>query len=123
MNDIFRRFANAIANAIGSPWTFTGAIALILLWFFCGIVLNFSDTWLMIANTGITLITFLLVILVQSTQNRETRAIHLKLDELIKGVDGSRTSLMGLEELSDDKLEQVKEEHKQVVRSAAATDK
>lgn len=104
MNEAFRKFSHQIANAVGSPMSFLGALALIAVWLCTGPIFHFSDTWQLVINTGTTIITFLMVFLIQNSQNRDARAIHLKLDELLRGVQGARTSLVNLESLPDDRL-------------------
>jgi low affinity Fe/Cu permease len=110
MNDIFRNFANFISRIAGSPWAFILSICLIVLWLLSGPFFQFSDTWQLVINTSTTIITFLMVFLIQNTQNRETRAIHIKLDELLRAVHDARTDLVSLEDASDDEIESL---HKQ----------
>jgi Predicted small integral membrane protein len=95
---------------MGSPWAFLLAILAILAWACLGPAFHFSDTWQLVINTATTIVTFLMVFLIQNTQNRDTRAMQLKLDELLRGLKGARTSLVGLEELSDDELERLQKE-------------
>jgi low affinity Fe/Cu permease len=104
MNELFRRFASKAATLVGSPWTFIAATALIVAWGISGPFLGFSDLWQLSINTGTTIITFLMVFLIQNTQNRDAKAIHLKLDELLRGVKGARTGLVDLEDLTDEEL-------------------
>jgi low affinity Fe/Cu permease len=106
----FRCCAHAIALAVGSPWAFVIALATIIAWACIGPLFHFSDTWQLVINTGTTIITFLMVFIIQNTQNRDTKAIHLKLDELLRGVKGARTSMVNLENLSDEELDQVQRE-------------
>ena len=101
--EVFRHFAHWTAEVAGSVWVFAGAIALIIVWVATGPIFHFSDTWQLVINTGTTIITFLMVFLIQNTQNRDARAIHLKLDELIR-VSKARNLFMNLEELSDKEL-------------------
>ena len=101
--ELFRHFAHWTAEVAGSVWMFAAAVVLILVWVATGPVFNFSDTWQLVINTGTTIITFLMVFLIQNTQNRDARAIHLKLDELIR-VSKARDLFMNLEELSDKEL-------------------
>jgi low affinity Fe/Cu permease len=110
MNEAFRKFSHQIANAVGSPNSFFAALSLIALWLCTGPIFHFSDTWQLVINTGTTIITFLMVFLIQNSQNRDARAIHLKLDELLRGVQGARTSLVNLESLPDDKLLSLQQE-------------
>jgi low affinity Fe/Cu permease len=104
MNEAFRKFAHQIASAVGSPVSFASAVAIVVVWLATGPLFHFSDTWQLVINTGTTIVTFLMVFLIQSSQNRDARAIHLKLDELLRGVGGARTSLVNLESLPDDRL-------------------
>lgn len=109
MNEQFRRFANWASHATGSPWAFTIALMTILFWGMSGPVFHFSDTWQLVINTSTTIITFLMVFLIQNTQNRDAKAMHLKLDELIRSVQGARNSLIDLEDLSDEELQHLHE--------------
>src|SRR5947207_5228675 len=110
MNELFRHFAQRISQLVGSSWAFILAVVIILVWAVTGPVFHFSDTWQLVINTGTTIVTFLIVFLIQNTQNRDAKAIHLKLDELIKGVKGARTGLVNLEQLSDADLERLQQE-------------
>jgi low affinity Fe/Cu permease len=110
MRDGFRRVAHAVSEATGTPWAFIAALAIVLVWAISGPIFEFSDTWQLIINTGTTVATFLMVFLIQNTQNRDSRAVHLKLDELIRGVRGARTGLVDLENLSDEELEQLQKQ-------------
>lgn len=107
---MFRKFSLASANALGSSWMFIANVLLILVWLFAGPFFHYSDTWQLVVNTATTVITYLAVFLIQNTQNRDAKAIHLKLDELIKGVGGARTRLVNLQDLSDDELTTLQEE-------------
>jgi low affinity Fe/Cu permease len=110
MNQAFRQFSIAAANALGSSWMFIANVFLILVWLFAGPFFHYSDTWQLVVNTATTVFTYLAVFLIQNTQNRDAKAIHLKLDELIKGVGGARTQLVNLETLSDEELEGLQRE-------------
>jgi len=103
-NESFRRIASASANAVGSKWAFILSVLIVVVWAATGPMFHFSDTWQLVINTGTTIVTFLMVFLIQNTQNRDAKAIHLKLDELIRGVKGARNHLVNLEELTDDEL-------------------
>ena len=122
MKEVFRKFSQAIAHATGTAWAFILAVAVLIVWAVTGPMFAFSDTWQLVINTGTTIVTFLMVFLIQNTQNRDAKAIHLKLDELLKGVTGARTRLVDLENLSDEELESLKEEferlHDQTNRQA-----
>jgi low affinity Fe/Cu permease len=104
MNEWFRKYAIMAADALGSSWMFMANVLLILVWLICGPFFRFSDSWQLLVNTATSVITYLAVFLIQNTQNRDAKAIHLKLNELIKGVDGARTGLVALEHLSDEDL-------------------
>ena len=110
----FRFCAEWICRVTGSPWAFVLAAALILVWILTGPIFHYSDTWQLVINTATTIITFLMVFLIQNTQNRDTKAIHLKLDELLRGVRGARNSLVSLEHLSDEELDRLEEEFERV---------
>ena|SRR5437016_2719551 len=114
MNDLFRKFAEKTSQLVGSSWAFIAAALIIVVWAVTGPLFHYSDTWQLVINTGTTIITFLMVFLIQNTQNRDAKAIHLKLDELIKGVKGARTGLVDLEELSDEELEGLEHEFKRI---------
>lgn len=114
MNEYFRIFAQKVSAVVGSAWTFVVAVGVIVLWAVTGPVFNFSDTWQLLINTSTTIITFLMVFLIQNTQNRDAKAIHLKLDELLRGIKGARTELVDLEELSDEELEQLQQEFRRL---------
>lgn len=118
MNQAFRRFSIGAANALGAPWMFIANVLLILIWFFMGPFFHYSDTWQLVVNTATTVFTYLAVFLIQNTQNRDALAIHLKLDELIKGVSGARTHLVNLENLTDEELTELQEEFTRLRRRA-----
>jgi low affinity Fe/Cu permease len=108
MKDLFRKFSCAAAAALGSSWMFGINILLILGWFTTGPMFHFSNTWQLIINTSTTIITYLAVFLIQNTVNRDTKAIQLKLDELISSTKKARNTFIGLEELTDDELDDLK---------------
>jgi low affinity Fe/Cu permease len=110
MKDTFRRFAHKTSEIVGSPFVFLIAVLIILIWGLSGRYFHFSDTWQLVINTGTTIITFLMVFLIQNTQNRDAKAVHLKLDELLKGVKGARTSMVNLENFSEEELERLQKE-------------
>ena len=109
-NAVFRKLSTWTAHGVGHPWTFAAALALIVVWAVTGPLFHFSDTWQLVINTGTTIITFLIVFLIQNTQNRDSHAIHLKLDELIRATGRARNHLIALEQLTDDELEDLQEE-------------
>ena len=114
MNEMFRKFAQKTAHAMGTSYAFIFAALIIIVWAGTGPLFNYSDTWQLVINTGTTVVTFLMVFLIQNTQNRDAIAFHLKLDELLKGVKGARTELIDLEELSDDELEELHKQFKKI---------
>jgi low affinity Fe/Cu permease len=116
----FRKAAQAASFQVGRPWAFAGAVTLIVGWAILGPVFGFSDTWQLVINTGTTIITFLMVFLVQNTQNRDAKAIQLKLDELLRGVEGARNDLVALEGLSDEELERLEREFDRIRNRAAS---
>lgn len=116
---MFRRCAEWIAVTVGSPWAFVLALLVVLGWLISGPIFDYSDTWQLVINTATTIVTFLMVFLIQNTQNRDTKAIHLKLDELLRGVRGARNGLVSLERLSDEELDQLQHEFERL-RSQAA---
>jgi low affinity Fe/Cu permease len=110
MGDWFHKFSAAVARWMGTPWAFVVALAVIVIWAVLGPVFRYSDTWQLVINTSTTIVTFLMVFLIQNTQNRDSRATQLKLDELIRATAGARNHLINLEELSDEELNEL---HKQ----------
>lgn len=114
MTDFFHQFAHRVSQVLGSAWAFVLALLTLVLWAVTGPFFHFSDTWQLVINTGTTIITFLMVFLIQNTQNRDTRAIHLKLDELIRAGGRTRDTLVDLEELSDRELDALQEEFRKL---------
>jgi low affinity Fe/Cu permease len=106
----FHHFAIRIGQVAGSPWAFLGSILIIVAWGITGPVFGFSDTWQLVINTSTTIVTFLMVFLIQNSQNRDMKAMHLKLDELIYHMKGARNSLINLEDLTEEELERLQQE-------------
>src|SRR2546423_2456241 len=118
VSDAFRVFANRSSVMLGSAWAFTGAVLVILVWILTGPTFHFSDTWQLIINTATTVITFLMVFLIQNTQNRDAKAMHLKLDELIRAIKDARDELVDLEDLSDEELKKLEEQFRRTRKRA-----
>ena len=114
MTNGFRRFADTTGSVVGSPWAFTATVTLTALWLVLGPVFQFSDTWQLTMNTAASQVTFLIAFLLQNAQNRDTRALQLKLDELIRSTTGARPQLIQLEGLDDDELDALKHEFERV---------
>ena len=112
--DGFHKLAVGASALTGSVWAFALALTLIVVWALLGPVFHYSDTWQLVVNTATTIITFLMIFLVQNTQNRDARAIHLKLDELIRQIHGARNSLIALEDMSDEDLDRLEREFKRL---------
>jgi low affinity Fe/Cu permease len=110
----FHVFATQAANWVGTKWAFLAALLTILIWILSGPYLHYSDTWQLIINTGTTVITFLVVFLIQNTQNRDARAIHLKLDEIIKSIDKAHNEMIDIEHLSDAELQLLADQYQKV---------
>ena len=114
VSDAFRIFARRSSAVLGSAWAFAGAILIIVVWALTGPTFHFSDTWQLIINTGTTIVTFLMVFLIQNTQNRDAKAMHLKLDEIIRALKKARNELVDLEDLSDQELDKLEKQFKQL---------
>ena len=114
----FTRFAKWTAYAAGRPIAFILAAAVIILWAATGPIFDFSDTWQLVINTGTTIMTFLMVFLIQNTQYRDSEAIHLKLDELIRSTKEARNSMMDLEQMDDDDLDRLRTDYEQMAERA-----
>ena len=114
MRGLFRYMAEATAQAVGAPLAFLLALIVVLIWALSGPYFGYSDTWQLVINTGTTIVTFLIVFLIQSTQNRDTRILNLKLDELLRAVDGARTGFVGLADLPDADLEEVQQQFRKL---------
>jgi low affinity Fe/Cu permease len=116
IREFFRKFAHKTSEVVGSPAAFMAAVGVLILWALSGWFFHFSDTWQLIINTGTTIVTFLIVFLIQNTQNRDAKAIHLKLDELIKNIKGARNQMVDLEDMSDEEIEQFQKEFQRLRR-------
>ena len=110
MRERFRKLAYLTAEIVGSPWAFLLGVAVVLFWGLSGPYFHYSDTWQLVINTGTTIVTFLVVFLIQGAQNRDSRALHLKLDELLRAAEHARTSLVALESRTDDELDHLQQE-------------
>jgi low affinity Fe/Cu permease len=119
MRDGFRKFAAKTSDVVGSPWSFMGAVFVIGVWAVTGPMFHYSDTWQLVINTGTTIITFMMVFLIQNTQNRDARAMHLKLDELLRAVDNARTGLVDLEDLDDKAIARLQQQFKDLRKQKA----
>ena len=116
----FTCFAQWTARAAGRPLTFGLAVAVIVVWGVSGPLFGFSDTWQLVINTGTTIVTFLMVFLIQNTQNRDSEAIQVKLDELIRVTAGAHVALLDLEELNDEEVDELRKEYQQLAAQARA---
>ena len=118
ISDAFRIFARRSSILLGSAWAFAGAMLVILVWILTGPTFHFSDTWQLIINTGTTIVTFLMVFLIQNTQNRDGKAMQLKLDEIIRALKKARNELVDVEDLSDEELNKLEEQFKRLRKKA-----
>jgi low affinity Fe/Cu permease len=121
-SSVFRRFAQAVSTAAGRPPTFVAAVALIAVWGVSGPLFHFSDTWQLVINTTTTIVTFLMVFLIQNTQNRDTEALRLKLDELILATNAARNEFVRVEDMNDEDLQRLEDDLKAVCQSGGDTD-
>jgi low affinity Fe/Cu permease len=117
-NSIFTRFAKHTATLAGKPVTFGTAVGLLIFWAVTGPLFGFSDSWQLVINTGTTIITFLMVFLIQNTQNRDTEAMQIKLDELIRTMKGTREEVMDLEEFDERELDDIRNEYLSLAKAA-----
>jgi len=120
LSDFFHQLARRSADAFGSGWAFGIALLIVLVWAATGPLFGFSDTWQLVVNTGTTIVTFLMVFLIQNAQNRDAKAFHLKLDELILKLHGARNRLIALEDLDDAELEELHAAFQRVAKARAA---
>jgi low affinity Fe/Cu permease len=117
LNGLFRKFSAKTSEMVGSSWAFILATLIVIVWAASGPHFKYSETWQLVINTGTTIITFLMVFLIQNTQNRDSKALHLKLDELIKATKGARNKMIDLDKLSDEQLKDLEEEYKRICAS------
>jgi low affinity Fe/Cu permease len=115
---LFTRFAKLTSHYTGKPITFISAVAVIIIWAASGPLFGFSDTWQLVINTGTTIITFLMVFLIQNTQNRDTEALQVKLDEIIRTMKGTREEVLDLEELDEKELDEIRKEYFELAQKA-----
>ena len=118
ISDAFRIFARRSSRVLGSAWAFGIAILIIVIWGLTGPAFHYSNTWQLIINTGTTIVTFLMVFLIQNTQNRDAKAAHLKLDEIIRALKGARNELIDLEKLADEDLTSLEKQFERVRKKA-----
>ena len=116
--DSFNRLAKATARACGHPYTFAASVGLVVLWAVVGPIFHYSDTWQLVINTATTVLTFLVVFLIQNTQNRDAAAMQIKLDELIRAIRGAQNQLVDLEDLTEDELDRYKAQFAELARRA-----
>jgi low affinity Fe/Cu permease len=121
MNDWFHRLAHRLADAFGSSWAFLAAAGFLVAWAVTGPLFGFSDAWQLVANTITNVVTFLMVFIIQNSQSRDTKATHLKLDELLRAITNARSSLINLESLSDDEMERLQKQFEAVRERAVET--
>jgi low affinity Fe/Cu permease len=120
MNDRFGRFSASASAWLGSKWAFSGAVLVIVVWAASGFAFHYSDTWQLVINTGTTIVTFLMVFLIQNTQNRDARAINLKLNELIHALDKARDQMIDIENVSDVELDQIQARYEAIRQACLA---
>lgn len=115
---LFTRFAGAVSHATGSPYAFVIAVCVVVVWGISGPLFGFSDTWQLVINTGTTIVTFLMVFAIQASQNRDSEAIQVKLDELIRSIQGAQNQLLDLEELEEGEIERIRAQYRQLASEA-----
>lgn len=118
LRSVFNLVARKAAHAAGTPWTFLAAVSIVVLWALSGPVFKFNDTWQLVINTGTTIITFLMVFLIQHSQNADAAAVKIKLDELIRATADANNELLDLEELDEERLEEIRREYERMAREA-----
>ena len=120
LNERFRRIAGRVACALGSPWAFAAAVAVVAAWAAVGPYLHYSENWQLVINTGTTIATFLMLFVLQNSQNRDTKAINIKLDELLRAIEGARTDLAAVGDLSDEDLEALEQDFRRLAAEATS---
>ena len=120
---LFTHLAKWTSHAAGQPLTFALALGTIIVWLLTGPIFQFSDTWQLVINTGTTIITFLMVFLIQNTQNRDSKAMHLKLDEIIRAMKGASNTLMDMEEMTEEELDKLRNKYEELATLARAKNK
>ncbi|OGE74185.1 MAG: hypothetical protein A3I07_01460 [Candidatus Doudnabacteria bacterium RIFCSPLOWO2_02_FULL_42_9] len=118
MHELFRKIAHFASEQVGRPWVFVLALLIVIIWGFSGPKFDYSDTWQLFINTTTTVLTFLMVFLIQNTQNRETKAIHIKLDELLHALKRARDTLIDAEDLPDKELDSLQTEFEKIEKKA-----
>jgi low affinity Fe/Cu permease len=118
MAEFFRRAASRVACALGSPWAFLGAVVLVIVWALAGPMLDYSPEWQLVINTGTTIATFLMLFILQNSQNRDTKAINIKLDELLRAIEGARTNLATVGDLPEEELDRIESEFRKLAAKA-----
>jgi len=118
LDERFRRAASRISCALGSAWAFVAAASLVLMWAAVGPFVDYSNNWQLVINTGTTIATFLMLFVLQNSQNRDTKALNIKLDELLRAIEGARTGLVNVNELSDEELSRLEEEFRKLASRA-----
>jgi low affinity Fe/Cu permease len=114
LNDLFNTIARRVSHITGTAWSFLTALLIVIVWGITGPIFKFSDTWQLVINTGTTIVTFLMVFLIQNTQNRDSLAMQLKLDELLRSIEGARNSMIDLESLTDAELSSLEEQFRKI---------
>ena len=118
MNVFFRKFSHKTSEIVGSPWSFIAALAIIVIWALTGPIFHFSDTWQLVINTGTTIVTFLMVFLIQRSQNKDALAIHLKLNEIVAALEGASNRLIDVEDLTEDEIKTLHTHYQSLVNMA-----
>ena len=118
VREAFRQAAESTAVAVGSPWAFLIAVGTVIVWAVSGPLYQYSDTWQLVINTGTTIVTFLMVFLIQNTQNRDGEAVQVKLDEIIRAVGNAKNELLDLEELDEQELDRIRDTYRAMARTA-----